>query len=531
MKPPGMTESRGTPSPQLDSSAHPEGKVAFRAAARPGSSLFPSDPTHSENAFLGVRDASAPSSGWRMFSRDQIESQVELAIAALPQTGDRRPLSTTVDDPLTVIVGVMVAARTERAWVALNLRWPDEWLHERMSHLGPMHLLCAGETPGSWMWECAVAARGGSDNARPPASADMPDAVTAAADSHSHTVPLSRLGACWVLFTSGTTGTPGAVVLSVDALIASADLVADALHVTQNDVWYACMPLFHVGGLSIVLRTWRRGARMISERRFDEHLLGDAMQHHRCTLVSLVPTMLDRLVSAHVPRPDSLRLSFIGGGPASASLLNRATVAGWHPRFSYGLTEAASTVAVMPGDPIAGEPAWAGLALQGNHLTLRAVGPDGVGELLVDGPTLLTGHLLHDGEVRLRSEGPLATGDFGVLSRDGLLRIVDRRTDLIVSGGENVYPSEVEQVLLEHPGVVDACVIGLPDERWGQRVVAVVVLRDGTSPEHIEEWTQVRLAAFARPKAVYQVSALPRNAMGKMERRRVREQLQASVPT
>jgi O-succinylbenzoic acid--CoA ligase len=270
---------------------------------------------------------------------------------------------------------------------------------------------------------------------------------------------------------------------------------------------------------------------MISERRFDEHLLGDAMQHHRCTLVSLVPTMLDRLVSAHVPRPDSLRLSFIGGGPASASLLNRATVAGWHPRFSYGLTEAASTVAVMPGDPIAGEPAWAGLALQGNHLTLRAVGPDGVGELLVDGPTLLTGHLLHDGEVRLRSEGPLATGDFGVLSRDGLLRIVDRRTDLIVSGGENVYPSEVEQVLLEHPGVVDACVIGLPDERWGQRVVAVVVLRDGTSPEHIEEWTQVRLAAFARPKAVYQVSALPRNAMGKMERRRVREQLQATVPT
>lgn len=531
MKPPsGSVASDAAPS-SVDTSPPGEDPVAFRAAVRSESSLFPGDPALSARAFLSVRDSSAPSSGWRTFSRGQIEALVDLAMAALPKTADRLPLSTTVDDPLTVIVGVMVAARTQRAWVALNLRWPSEWLQERMAHVGPMCLLSPDEASGRWHWERAAMGRASSDDATPCTFVDPSDAVTSAADPHHGTVSLGQLGACWVLFTSGTTGTPRAVVLTVDSLTASADMVADALRVSQDDAWYACMPLFHVGGLAIVLRAWRRCARLVTERRFDEHLLVDAMCHHGCTLVSLVPTMLDRLVSAQVPPPDSLRICFVGGGPATASLLERATRAGWHPRFSYGLTEAASTVTVMPREPVPAEPAWAGVALPGNQLMLRAVGADGVGEIMLNGPTLLTGQLLTNGRVRLRPEGPLATGDFGVLSSDGLLRVVDRRTDLIVSGGENVYPTEVEQVLLQHPGVLDACVVGLADDRWGQRVVAAVVLSEGTLPDDVAEWAAARLAAFARPKALYPFAALPRNAMGKIERRRVREQLQATVPT
>ena len=142
-----------------------------------------------------------------------------------------------------------------------------------------------------------VAGIGSSADATPCTSVDPPDAVPMPADPHHGTVSLGQLGACWVLFTSGTTGTPRAVVLTVDSLTASADMVADALRVSQDDAWYACMPLFHVGGLAIVLRAWRRCARLVTERRFDEHLLVDAMCHHGCTLVSLVPTMLDRVVS------------------------------------------------------------------------------------------------------------------------------------------------------------------------------------------------------------------------------------------
>jgi acyl-CoA synthetase (AMP-forming)/AMP-acid ligase II len=505
--------------------------TAFRAVARSDASLFPGDPTRSQDDFLIVRDSSGISSGWQAFSRGQIEAFVELAIASLPWDGEQLPISTTEDDPLTVVVGAMVAARTECAWVALNLRWPAEWLRERMAHVGPMWLLSRADPHGSWNWELAGATSVDARNVGFAASADASPASTTDSDVNRATIPLLALGACWVLFTSGTTGTPKAVVLSATALISSADAVTQALEVIETDVWYACMPLFHVGGLAIVLRTWRSGARLVSDRRFDEHLLDDAMRHHRCTLVSLVPTMLDRLTSARLSPPHSLRLSFIGGGPATPSLLQRATQAGWHPRFSYGLTEAASTVAVMPGDPVPGEPAWAGLALPCNQLTLSDVGGDGVGEILLNGPTLLIGHLQSDGLVSLRPDGPHATGDFGILRHDGLLRVVDRRTDLIVSGGENVYPTEVEQVLLEHPGVVDACVVGLPDERWGQRVVAAVVLREGTSDAELTEWFAAHLAAFARPRAVYQVAALPRNAMGKVERRLVREQLQATVPT
>ena len=518
------SETEQEPDPIIES--------AFRAAARSGSALFPRDPTPSRKAFLSVRDSSDPlATHWRTLHRDEIEVLVDAAIAQLPQPADGLPISTTVDDPLTVIVGVIAAARTARAWVALNLRWPTEWLQERMKHVGPMWLLSPADSHGSWMWELADAASQGTGSAGLAARADASRASTNILDADGATPALSDIGTCWVLFTSGTTGTPKAVVLSANALIASADAVAQALEVVETDVWYACMPLFHVGGLSILLRTWRCGARVVSDRRFDEHLLEGAMQQHRCTLVSLVPTMLDRLTTACLSPPDSLRLSFIGGGPATPSLLQRATQAGWHPRFSYGLTEAASTVAVMRRDPVPGEPAWAGLALPGNQLTLSSVGSDGVGEILVEGPTLLTGHLQSDGAVRLRPEGSHATGDFGILSNDGLLRVVDRRTDLIVSGGENVYPAEVELVLLEHPGVMDACVVGLPDERWGQRVVAAVVLREGTSDADMSDWCAAHLAAFARPRAVYQVAALPRNAMGKIERRLVREQLQATVPT
>jgi O-succinylbenzoic acid--CoA ligase len=531
MKPVAVIDPSGGTASGVNAELEPEEDQVCRAVCRPGSALFPTDLTIAQQPFLRLRESSTPSSDWKTWSRSQLESLVDLAISALPAAGHRLPISTTMDDPLTVIVGVMVAARTERAWVALNLRWPAEWLHERMAHVGPMCLLSLTDSHGGCKWEFSDAMTAVTHHTQCSDLTASSFAPTAKREPDNSTVALSELGACWVLFTSGTTGTPRAVVLSADSLVASAESVTHALGVSQDDVWYACMPLFHVGGLSIVLRTWRCGARLVSDRHFDERLLEDAMQHHRCTLVSLVPTMLHRLASTHVSPPDSLRLTFVGGGPAAPKLLHQATLAGWHPRFSYGLTEAASTVAVMRRDPLPGEPSWAGVCLPDNHLTIHEAGADGVGEILLSGPTLLTGHLLTNGTVQLRPDGPHATGDFGILSEDGLLRVVDRRTDLIVSGGENVYPAEVEQVLMEHPGVIEACVVGLPDDRWGQRVVAALVLRNGTSATEISEWGAVRLAAFARPRFLYAVAALPRNAMGKVERRVVREQLQATVPT
>jgi O-succinylbenzoic acid--CoA ligase len=339
--------------------------------------------------------------------------------------------------------------------------------------------------------------------------------------------PVAENSPLAILFTSGTSGSPKGAELTYKNFLWSALASAVHLGVDPRDRWLAFMPLFHVGGLSILLRGVLYGNTVVVHERFDPAAANRAFDRDGVTCVSLVTTMLARILEdrGDRPAPPQLRCVLLGGGPAPASLIERARELGFPIAPTYGLTEAASQVATRaPGDAAPG----AGLRpLFGTEVRVvdgedRDV-PDGEpGELLVRGPTVMRGYVDRRAETAEALRGGwLHTGDVAVRAGDGALRILERRSDLIISGGENVYPSEVEGVLLEHPAVFEAAVAAIPDADYGQRPAAWLVFRPGVAPdeEELRSFCRDRLAGYKVPVAFRGVSALPRNAAGKLLRR------------
>ena len=314
--------------------------------------------------------------------------------------------------------------------------------------------------------------------------------------------PSSSLGAdpdVAVMHTSGTTAAPKPVRLTSGNFLASALGSAVALGLDPAERWLCPMPLTHVGGLSIPIRSAIYATTAILHGRFDtEAVLNDLMDPgRRITLVSLVPTMLARLLDAGLTRPPTLRWALLGGGPIAPALLERAEAAGVPVAPTYGMTEACSQIATF-GWPLPGI----------DYYTSR-------GERLVRGPMVSPD--------AVNERGWLHTGDLASFDDRGRLVITGRVSDTIITGGENVAPTEVEAALLEHPAVADAAVHPRPDPEWGEAVVATVVLRDGldVDAEELREHCAARLAAFKVPKTVGFTDRLPRTASGKLLRRQL----------
>jgi len=338
-----------------------------------------------------------------------------------------------------------------------------------------------------------------------------------------------------VLFTSGTSAAPKGVCLTHGNLRASAFAAALHLGLRREDRWLACLPLFHVGGLSILMRNVLLGSPVEIHERFDPERviasIDDGITH-----VSLVPTMLGRLIEfrGERPAPATLRGILLGGAAAPPVLLERARKLAYPLLPTYGLTEACSQVATFaPGEfeRAPGAIGSAGRALFGTEIRIadgdgRALPPGAEGEILVRGPTVMAGYL-GDAEATERAlrDGWLHTGDVGALDPEGRLRVLDRWADLIVSGGENVSPAEVEAVLGEHRDVEEVGVAGVPDADLGSRVVAWVVPRAGAPslPGELRSFCRSRLAGFKVPKEIRLASSLPRNSSGKLLRRALRE--------
>lgn len=333
-----------------------------------------------------------------------------------------------------------------------------------------------------------------------------------------------------ILFTSGTSGRARGVCLSHGNFAASARAAADHLGPAMAGRWLACMPLFHVGGLSLLTRSVILGGPVRLLPGFEAAAVSDALDGGDIAGVSLVPTMLARLLDhrAGRPAPAGLRVLLLGGAAAAPALLRRALHAGWPVCPTYGLTEATSQVATARPPPprsVAPSPL---LPLPGVAVRIATGESDlpagAAGEIQVRGPTVMRGYLDDPAATaRVLRDGWLRTGDIGCLDGDGGLRVLDRRDDLIVSGGENVYPAEVEAVLQEHPAVAEAGVAGLPDADLGARVTAWLVLRPGTACDPVELtcFCRERLAGYKLPREFLLVDALPRNAAGKLERRRL----------
>ena len=337
-----------------------------------------------------------------------------------------------------------------------------------------------------------------------------------------------------IVHTSGTSGRPKAAILTYGNIVSSALASGFKLEHRQRERWLCVLPLYHLGGLSIVLRSLIYGTAfdLMPAAPFDVHRVNQTLSDNPITLASLAPTMLQRLLDAKTrPWNPQLRLILLGGEAPSPQLLQRCVAEKLPVATSYGLTETASQVATALPDLVYRKPGTAGKPLL--YSTVRIIDeqgkdapPDTPGEVLVGGETVMRGYYNDPaaGAKALR-DGWLHTGDIGYLDQDGDLFILQRRVDLIVSGGENIYPAEVEAALRQHPAVAEAVVLGLPDPKWGQRAAAVIVTRAGqsVSAEAISVFARERLAGYKVPRNIAFVKALPRTASGKVRRRDARK--------
>jgi o-succinylbenzoate---CoA ligase len=310
-----------------------------------------------------------------------------------------------------------------------------------------------------------------------------------------------------VIYTSGTTGRPTAISLTHRNHTASALASAWNLGVDPDDRWLCVLPLFHVGGLAILLRSAIYGTTAVVHDGFDVERVKDAFERGEVTLASLVPTMLRRLVEAGLESAPALRAVLLGGGPVPRDLLEWSADHGFPALQTYGMTQTSSQIATLTAAEAVHKAGSAGRPLLGVELSVSAEA-----EILARGPMVSPGALDP-------GDGWLHTGDRGRLDDEGHLWVEGRLKDVIVTGGENVACAEVERVLEEHPAVVEAAVVGLPDPEWGEAVTAFVVLdADGDGGDLIAHCRE-RLAGYKVPRGLHLVDALPRNAAGKLLRR------------
>ncbi len=340
------------------------------------------------------------------------------------------------------------------------------------------------------------------------------------------------------ILTSGTTGRPKAALLSQASMSASAAAWTAAL--PEATGWVLCLGLAHVAGLGVAWRAIGAGVPLRVIPEFEVSLVLDALSQWPASHVSLVPTQLARLLDAAAaeawrPGQANLRAVLLGGAPIPPELVTRALATGWPVVPTYGLTEAGSGVsALATGDAVA-HPGSAGRPLPGVGIRIADPAADGTGEIQVRTTAAFSGYLGRPDATAaaFEADGWLRTGDAGRIDADGFLHVLVRRDDLIVSGGENVFPAEVEAVLAAHPGIAEAGVAGRPDPAWGAVPVAWVVPRPGAPvpvDTELRDHCRARLAPYKVPVDFIVVASLSRTASGKLRRSELRAALADPVP-
>jgi o-succinylbenzoate---CoA ligase len=335
-----------------------------------------------------------------------------------------------------------------------------------------------------------------------------------------------------IIHSSGTSGKPKGVVLTYGNFFYSAIASASRIGHLPNDKWLCVLPLYHVGGLSILLRAAIFGFTVDLRSKFDVDEINHALSHEDITLISLVPTMLYRLLEKGTPEKwKSLRLILLGGAAASKELLEECRARNLPVASTYGLTEASSQVATALPHEVYAKIGTVGKPLMFTQVKIvdeqgQPQKPGDYGEILVKGPTVMQGYYNNpEATAKALQDGWLYTGDIGYLDNDGDLFLVQRRSDLIVSGGENIYPAEIEAVLRQHPAVKEAVVVAIDDAEWGQKVAAAIQLREAQTATDAEivAYTRQQLAGYKIPRIIKFVSEFPMTGSGKIQRGAVRD--------
>ncbi|WP_156153447.1 o-succinylbenzoate--CoA ligase [Domibacillus robiginosus] len=328
---------------------------------------------------------------------------------------------------------------------------------------------------------------------------------------------------CSLMYTSGTTGRPKGVKQTYGNHYASATASALNLGLHSDDAWLCAVPLFHISGYSILMKSVLYGMEVCLVEKFDPNYINGLLQEGRVTMISVVTAMLSSMLHKFEGTyHDRLRCVLLGGGPAPLSILETCRAKGIPVYQTYGMTETSSQIVTL-----APEDAFRKIGSAGKPLFPCAIRIDGKdeGEIWVSGPNVTPGYLNRpDMNKEAFQNGWFRTGDIGRLDEEGFLYVLDRRSDLIISGGENVYPAEIESVLTGHPAILESGVTGVPDERWGSVPAAFYVSQSPVSKEELIRFCQEKLARFKVPAYFIETEALPRNASNKLLRRELSRQ-------
>lgn len=332
-------------------------------------------------------------------------------------------------------------------------------------------------------------------------------------------------------FTSGTTGKPKIVPLKRRQMYYAAEASAQNFRPRVNHFWLLCLPLNHIGGISIILRSQLYGSGVYRMNRFDKDMVSTFLSENPLfQAASLVPTMLKRLMKDSLFKTHkNFKAILLGGGPVDTTLLQQATERGIPVVSSYGMTETCAQIAANPLLKPSGVYCplkSVGSIFKPNRIQIRdeqlgILGINNSGTIWLNGPQIFDGYYSPESTYSSFDEdGWFNTGDYGHLNANGHLFIESRRRDLIITGGENVSPFEVESELEKIDPILEAAVLGLDDKEWGQRVVAVVVAktRNKLRTEEIQQELKERIANFKIPKQIVQATTLPRTESGKIMR-------------
>lgn len=333
-----------------------------------------------------------------------------------------------------------------------------------------------------------------------------------------------------IMYTSGTTGNPKGVMQCFSNHLASALATQENMTITAEDCWLCPVPLFHISGLSIIIRQLVLGCSVRLYSKFDAKIVTNDLAEGQGTVISVVAIMLQELLESYPKKGYSLNFKAIllGGGPISPKALEKCESYGIPVIQSYGMTETCSQVVALSFEDAGNKIGSAGKPLMGMAMKIvdgqeKRVPPNEVGEILLKGKNVVRAYL--NGEqwqtVKWTADGWFKTGDVGYLDEEGYLYLVSRLSELIISGGENIYPTEIEHILQEFPGVKEVAVVGESDAKWGAVPVAYIVGHSMITAEKVNAFAKNYLAKYKLPKRIYLCHSLPKTASGKLAKHRL----------
>jgi o-succinylbenzoate---CoA ligase len=346
-----------------------------------------------------------------------------------------------------------------------------------------------------------------------------------------HDLDFDENSTALILFTSGTSGKPKGVQLSFHNLRASFDNSDTVLNHDANDKWIASLPFYHIGGFSIITRAILSGTSIIIPKSLNTDDLADTIIIHRPTLLSLVSTQLRRLINLGIKPNAELKCVLLGGGYIEDSLVNEAIKEGWPIAKVYGSTETSSLVTFVDCNKDKTKKLSGGKPLGNNQIFIvnerkDFLPPQVKGEIAIKSESCAKGYFNNPKETDEKFRDRIYyTGDSGYIDEEGYLFIDSRMNDLIISGGENINPFEIETVLMEYPGIQNVSVFGQEDKEWGHIVSVAIITEPGLNvPEkELKEFLLQKISPYKLPKKYYFMKEFPRSPLGKVQKEKLRE--------